>query len=98
MAEPDRKDPLPPPPEGSGGGARTYNIVADKVGLVPNIRMKDNLLQALATLIFTGIGALVGFLVGRSLTGLFLGVGAGLVAGLLLSGGVLMIVGLFRKS
>jgi hypothetical protein len=82
-------------------GRKFYDDFADKIGMVPNIRLKDNLLQGIAVVALTLIGALVGFLVSpdtaRSL-GAGLGALAGLIGGGLLSGLVLMIVGLLRKS
>jgi hypothetical protein len=102
--------PLPPDPSqhnaddqsgvtASGRGPNvTYNFVADKVGLVPNIRKKDNLYQAATVGVFLIIGAIVGWFVGGWPVGVLLGALGGLVTGTLISGFVLMIVGLCRKS
>jgi hypothetical protein len=75
----------------------TYDLLADKIGGVPNVRKKDNLFQG----IFVGLSALVGVLIGWFAGGWPLGVplGAlgGLVIGTLISGVVLMVMGLRRK-
>jgi uncharacterized membrane protein YfcA len=107
-------EPLPPPlPPGtpqrpadtqrgatpsSPGTDATYNFVADKIGGIPNIRKKDNLYQAVAIAVFSLIGMIVGGFVGGWPEGVMLGALGGLVAGTLISGSVLMIVGLRRKS
>jgi hypothetical protein len=72
--------------------------MADKVGLVPNLRMKDNLYQAICVVAFMAIGAAVGWFWQGSTEGLMLGTLAGLVFGGLVSGTVLMVIGLVRKS
>jgi len=72
------------------------DLIADKVGLVLNLRVKDNLYQAIAVASTTALGALVGFIFGGvrvALSGAF----GGLVVGGLASGLVLMIIGLTRK-
>jgi len=71
-----------------------YDQVADKVGRVPNVRLKDNLIQLAVVAIATPLGAVVGWLVGRTGTAAILGAAGGLVAGALLSGLVLMVAGL----
>ena len=80
---------------------KSYDTFADKVGLVPNVRLKDNLIQGLVVGALTLIGALVGFFVASDtarLTGAGFGALAGLISGGFLSGLVLMIVGLRRKT
>lgn len=80
---------------------KSYDNFADKIGLVPNVRLKDNLIQGLVVGALTLIGALVGFFV-PSDTPRSVGAGVGALAGLIgggfLSGLVLMIVGLRRKA
>ena len=75
----------------------TYNLLADKIGGVPNVRKKDNLFQG----IFVGSSALVGVLIGWFAggwpLGVMLGALGGLVVGTLISGVVLMVMGLRRK-
>jgi hypothetical protein len=44
----------------SRGADPTYNLLADKIGGVPNIRKKDNLYQAAAIGVFLIVGAVVG--------------------------------------
>jgi hypothetical protein len=82
----------------SPGPDATYNLFSDKIGGVPNIRKKDNLYQAATIGVFLIIGLIVGWFVGGWPEGVLLGALGGLVAGALISGLVLMIVGLRRKS
>jgi len=82
---------------------KTYDAFADKVGLVPNVRLKDNLIQGLVVAAFTLLGAWLGPALIPSDWGLgSMAVGLGALAGLLcggfVSGLVLMILGLLRKS
>ena len=107
-------EPLPPPlpsgprPRGvddqqsatpsSRGADPTYNLLADKIGGVPNVRKKDNLYQAAAIGVFLIVGVIVGWAVGGWPEGVLLGVLGGLIAGILISGVILMIVGLWRKG
>lgn len=74
-----------------------YEKLADKVGLVPNVRKKDNLYQGVAVLGTTTVGLIGGLLAGGWPVGALLGALAGLVIGGLVSGGVLMVLGLMRR-
>ena len=85
-------------PPSSGGADPTYNFLADKIGGVPNVRKKDNLYQAVAIGLFVIIGVVVGAFVGEGSTGVLLGALGGLIAGTLISGAVLTVIGLCRKS
>jgi hypothetical protein len=85
-----------PPP--SRGADATYNLLADKIGGVPNVRKKDNLYQAAAIGVFLIVGVVVGGLLGEWPQGVLLGGLAGLIAGTLISGAVLTVIGLCRKS
>ncbi len=76
----------------------TYNFLADKIGGIPNVRKKDNLYQALAIGVFAIVGAVVGAFLGEWPQGVLLGGLAGLIAGTLISGAVLTVIGLLRKS
>ena len=78
-------------------GREIYDAVADKVGLVPNIRVKDNVVQGAVCAGTGGLGMLAGGLAGGSWTSAGLGLAAGMFIGLVVSGGVLMIIGLIRK-
>ena len=94
--------PIAPPPPRSGKQPSDeilvgYNIIADKVGGVPNFRKRDNLYQGISILVCVVIGAVVGAAVGGWPTGVGFGALIGLIAGVLLSGAVLMVVGLLRK-
>ena len=81
-------------------GADVYNVMADKVGFVPNLRPKDNLYQGVATLTCGLAGAVIAAVLAPQggLTAAGLGGVGGLIVGILLSGAVLTVVGLFRKS
>ena len=72
-----------------------YQRVADKIGLVPNLRRQDNLYQGLAVLGFVVAGALVGLAWGP--WGIYGGALIGLATGGFISGFVLMVLGLLRK-
>jgi len=82
----------------SRGPDPTYNFLADKIGGVPNVRKKDNLYQAAAIGVFLILGAVIGWFVGEWPQGVMLGGLAGLIAGTLISGAVLTVIGLCRKS
>ena len=75
----------------------TYDTVADTVGLVPSLRLKDNVIQGVTVVVVTGIGALVGFLTNGG-TGLAVGSLLGLIGSLFVSGAVLMVVGWVRAA
>lgn len=97
MRPPGANDqPSTPPPR--RGPDATYNMVADKIGGVPNVRKKDNLYQAAAIGVFLIIGAVVGGFLGEWPQGVLLGALAGLIAGTLISGAVLTVIGLCRRS
>ena len=76
----------------------SYNLLADKIGCVPNVRKKDNLYQAATVLAFLIIGVIVGRSKGEWPEGVLLGALGGLVVGTLISGLVIMVLGLLRKS
>ena len=75
----------------------SYDRFADKVGLVPNIRAKDNVFQGVFVAVTTVLGAAVLGVFGGWPMGVLGGAVLGLVVGGLVSGGVLMIRGLRRK-
>lgn len=72
-----------------------YHTVADTVGLVPNLRWKDNVFQAAFIFAALIVGLVIGYFVG-DLPGLFVGAIIGLIAGTLLSGITLMVIGWIR--
>ena len=94
-------------PATTGANAH-YNRIADKVGLVPNVRKKDNVYQGICILAFVVIGMVLGWFWDgaaiRDIVGdawpirMVIGALAGLVVGALLSGAVLMVLGLLRKN
>ena len=85
------------PPPGRGPDA-TYNLLADKIGGVPNIRKKDNLYQAITVGVFLIIGVIVGWFAGEWPEGVLLGALGGLIAGTSISGAVFLVLGLRGKS
>jgi len=78
-------------------GLETYNTIAETVGGVPTLRVKDNVIQAVAILLSLVLGVIIGFAVG-GVGGALAGAFAGLLAGLLISGTVLMVVGWLRAA
>ncbi len=80
------------------GADPTYNLLADKIGGVPNLRKKDNLYQAAAIGVFLIVGVVVGGVLGEWPQGVLVGGLAGLIGGTLISGAVLTVIGLCRKS
>jgi hypothetical protein len=106
MYEKDQSDPTPPPvranapptvggplmrPHKSTDGKDAYNIVSDTV-IGVNVRWRDNLFQAIAILVITITGAVVGVGVADDpLAGVIVGGIGGLIAGTLISGVALMI-------
>jgi hypothetical protein len=83
------------PPAPTGGDS--YDRLADKVGLVPNVRATDNVFQGVLVAVTTVLGAAVLGVIGGWPMGVLGGAVLGLVVGGLLSGGVLMMRGLRRK-
>jgi hypothetical protein len=77
---------------------KSYDAFADKIGMVPNVRFKDNVIQGIVVVVFALIGALGGYYVTSDLSGAGYGALAGLTTGGFLSGLVLMVVGLSRKA
>ncbi len=73
-----------------------YNILADKIGGVPNLRKKDNVFQAKMVGVFLLIGCGAGWGLGSWPSGVGIGALGGLISGTLISGFVLMIRGLRR--
>lgn len=104
---PPRPPALPKDTANTGAGAQ-YDRIADTVGLIPNVRKKDNLYQGLCVLVFVIIGTALAFFwdgaairdfLGDSLpVRLVVGAFAGLVIGALISGAILLVLGFKRKS
>ncbi len=72
-----------------------YDEIADKVGLVPNLRGKDNLVQGVIVGSATAVGAGIGALIGGG-EGAMIGALLGLVVSGFFTGFALMIIGLIR--
>jgi len=101
--EPDRA----PGEEGEAGAGdefEAYQTVAETVGGVPSLRLRDNVIQGIVVAVGTALGAIVGhaLLAGGKAMGrieaALLGAGAGLIASALLSGIVLMVLGWIRAA
>lgn len=85
-------------------GLKDYQTVADTVGMVPSLRIKDNVIQAVVVV----VGLLIGVGAGSLLfapalklewwQGAMVGALAGLVISTLLSGGVIMVLGWVRAA
>jgi hypothetical protein len=84
-------------------GLREYQTVADTVGFVPSLRVKDNVVQAICV----GVGLLAGVGVGVAVAvangaewyiGAMLGALGGLILSTLVSGGVIMVLGWVRAA
>jgi hypothetical protein len=87
----------------SNEGVGAYQTVADTVGLVPSLRVKDNVIQA----IFVAFGLIVGVGIGLAVAnannaewyiGAMIGALGGLIVSTLLSGGVIMVLGWIRAA
>ena len=74
-----------------------YHEIADTVGLVPNVRKKDNVIQGIAVAGTTVVGVAIGAVVGGATEAALIGALGGLVVGGFVSGLVLMVVGLVRR-
>ena len=84
--------------QGTMSAQETYNVVTD-LGVGPNLRLKDNLIQLAAILVVTAVGVVVGMLVvDERAAGAVVGGFIGLLVGLLGSGVFLMIYRLIRHA
>jgi hypothetical protein len=97
VGNPSLEDPMNPydapqeTPKPSISDREAYNLVTDTVA-GPNVRLKDNLFQAVAIFVSLLLGAGIGALVASDLaTGIVFGGFLGLLVGLFGSGIVLMI-------
>jgi len=70
--------------------------MVDKVGFVPNVRSRDNAVQGICVAVASLVGALIGYAIGRDIIAAALGLVGGLIVGTLISGLVLMVIGLRR--
>ena len=46
----------------SMSGKETYNTVAETVGLLPSLRLKDNVIQGIVVVVMTAIATLIGLI------------------------------------
>jgi len=94
-----RSAPAPPPaaPGPSSDAPSRYQEFAETVGGVPSLNRQDNLIQGITVGAATLIGAMAGA-ARYGVPGALLGAGAGLIGSALISGFVLMIVGITRAA
>jgi VIT1/CCC1 family predicted Fe2+/Mn2+ transporter len=81
-------------------GLETYNAIAETVGGMPSLRIKDNVIQAIVIGVTTAIAVAIGGIAGGT-AGALVAALVGLVLSTLLSGTVLMILGwvrVFKKN
>lgn len=90
--------PPTPPKKPTDPSLDAYNTVADTVGMVPNIRAKDNIVQAIAGVMCAAVGAVVGYVLGQEVIFALLGGVTGLIVGVILTGLVLMVLGWVRTA
>ncbi len=76
---------------------RDMHLIADTVGLVPNIRKRDNLIQGGVVLGGTALLATIGYVLDGTF-GALLGTLAGLVILGLITGTVIMVLGWIRAG
>lgn len=87
-------------PRNPDAAREAYEVVRDSVGMVPNFRKKDNLLQLIVVAAFTVLGVASGVALNADsrLLGGLLGALAGLILGTFLSGLILMVMGWVRLA
>tara|TARA_B100000945_G_scaffold236796_1_gene192846 strand:- start:1176 stop:1502 length:327 start_codon:yes stop_codon:yes gene_type:complete len=73
-----------------------YQQIADTIGMIPSLRMKDNVIQGVVVSLFAIIGTIIGYVREETGTGALAGLAGGLIVGIILTGVVLAIQGLFR--
>lgn len=93
--------PEPRPPSGRDG-LETYNRVAETVGGLPTLRLKDNVIQGTVVIGCTLLGAGVGYLIGagrgNGVLGAIAGAACAMIGSALISGLVLMVLGWVRLA
>lgn len=85
------------------GGVGTYQTVADTVGFVPSLRVKDNVVQAVCVAVGLLVGVGAGVMIATAnkaewYIGAMLGALGGLVLSTLVSGGIIMVLGWVRAA
>ncbi len=94
----DPEPTAPPPLPRSESGLENYHRAADTIGLIPSLRWKDNLIQAVVVVSATAAGAAVGGLVWRDWIAAAMSAAAGMILSAFLSGLVLMVLGWLRAA
>jgi hypothetical protein len=79
------------------GAIDGYHKVAETVGMVPSLRWKDNLLQAVVVVVLGIVGAIIGLIIWGVPGALGMGIGS-VITGTLISGIVLMVLGWIRTA
>ena len=75
-----------------------YQQIADTVGMIPSLRIKDNVIQGIVVGLFAIIGTIIGYVQEETGIGALAGLAGGLIVGIILTGVVLAIQGLIRFS
>lgn len=78
-------------------GLENYNTIAETVGGIPSLRVKDNIIQAVVIALVTCIAVIVGTALGGA-GGAIIAAILGLLLSTIISGFVLMIVGWIRAA
>jgi hypothetical protein len=96
---PTTPGPLPQP---DPDGLETYNRIAETVGGMPTLRVRDNVVQAVVVIACTLLGAGIGYLIGagRGRGGVAAAAGGaiGMISSALVSGLILMVLGWLRGA
>ena len=89
--------PVAPSPDQPPSALEDYHRVADTIGMVPSLRLSDNLMQAAVALGLGAVSGLFGWL-RWDMLGLIGGAIGGFIVGTIVSGFALMILGWRRQS
>jgi VIT1/CCC1 family predicted Fe2+/Mn2+ transporter len=81
----------------SSNRLENYNTVAETIGGMPSLRVKDNLIQSLVIAVTTFVSVIIGTIMGGAM-GAFIAIFLGLVLSTFVSGFVLMILGWVRAA
>ena len=85
------------PPTASPPSSQTYDRLAGTAGMLPTLRARDNLIQAILVVIGTILGAMIGyFITHHDIRAAALGAAVGLIASGLITGFALIVLGLRR--
>jgi hypothetical protein len=85
------------PKKPKANGLEAYNTIAETVGGVPSLRVKDNVIQAIVIAGVTCVSVILGTAFGGA-SGALIGVLLGLLISTFISGFVLMVLGWIRAA